>query len=60
MKVTARQLREIIKEEANRFLFENEDRKEGEVDLDEGQSKMVYIMLWAAVEALDANWTPAL
>ena len=28
MKVTARQLREIIKEEADRFLHENEDREE--------------------------------
>ena len=38
-------------------LYEREDdKKEGEVDLDPTQSAMVYLLLWTAVEALDANW----
>jgi len=37
-------------------LFEREDRNDGEVDLEPDKSAMVYMMLWVAVEALDANW----
>jgi hypothetical protein len=37
-------------------LFEREDKNEGEVDLETDKAAMVYLMLWAAVESLDANW----
>lgn len=30
---------------------------EGEMALDSKQRALVYVMLWAAVEALDANWS---
>lgn len=33
------------------------DKKPGEVDLDPGKSALVYLALWAAVEAMDANWS---
>jgi hypothetical protein len=39
-------------------LYERDDKEEGEVDLDLDASALVYIMLWTAVEALDANWSP--
>ena len=41
-------------------LYERDDdeKKEGETDLDPEQSALVYTLLWAAVEALDNNWTP--
>lgn len=32
------------------------EKKEGESDLDPQQSAMIYLMLWTAVEALDASW----
>jgi len=37
---------------------EDEEEKEEEVKMDDGQSAMIYMMLWAAVEALDARWSP--
>jgi hypothetical protein len=39
-------------------LYERDEKekKEGEVDIGETDSLMVYMMLWSAVEALDANW----
>jgi len=37
-------------------LFEREDKNEGEVDLEPDKAALVYLMLWAAVESLDANW----
>ena len=37
-------------------LFERDDKTEGEVDLEPEKAALVYLMLWAAVEALDANW----
>lgn len=41
-------------------LYERDaaDKKEGEVDLEPGQSALVYLVLWLAVESLDANWRP--
>ncbi len=35
---------------------DDEDKREGEVDLEDNQSALVYLVLWLAVEALDANW----
>jgi hypothetical protein len=35
---------------------DGEDKKDAEVDLEPEQSAMVYLLLWTAVEALDANW----
>jgi hypothetical protein len=40
-------------------LFERNEKQEAEVDLDPNTSAMVYLMLWAAVEALDQSWIPA-
>lgn len=37
---------------------EDEDVTDGEVDLEPSASALVYMMLWTAVEALDAGWTP--
>ena len=36
----------------------SQEGKEEEVKMDDGQSAMIYMMLWAAVEALDARWSP--
>jgi hypothetical protein len=37
-------------------LFEREERNDGEVDMEPEKSAMVYLMLWVAIEALNANW----
>ena len=37
-------------------LYERDDKSEGEVDLEPEKAALVYLMLWAAIEALDANW----
>ena len=38
-------------------LYERDDeKKDEEAVLDDKQSAMVYIMLWTAIEALDAKW----
>ena len=37
---------------------DGEETPAGPVDLDADQSAMVYMMLWVAIEALDANWRP--
>ena len=34
-----------------------EETKDGEVDVDPNQSAMIYLLLWTAVEALDASWS---
>lgn len=39
-------------------LYDREEKKEGEADLEPEASFMVYLMLWTAVEALDGNWRP--
>ena len=46
-----------ILDEALNALFEREERKEQEVDLGPPQAALVFLMLWAAVEALDRGWT---
>jgi hypothetical protein len=38
-------------------LYERDDKTDGEVDLEPEKAALVYLMLWAAIEALDANWT---
>ena len=35
---------------------DDDDKKEGEVDVDANQSAMIYLLLWTAVEALDSQW----
>ena len=40
-------------------LFERDEKQEAEVDLEPEVSAMVYLMLWAAVEALNLSWYPA-
>lgn len=45
-----------ILDEALHALFEREDRKDGEIEMDPEQSALVFLMLWAATEALDAAW----
>lgn len=39
-------------------LFEKEEKEEGEVDLEAEHSALVYLTMWAAVEAMDARWAP--
>jgi hypothetical protein len=46
-----------ILDEALHALFEREEKQDNEVDLDLEQSGRVFLMLWAASEALDAAWT---
>lgn len=46
-----------ILDEALYALFEREVR-DGEPDLDKGESLKIYLLMWVATEALDANWTP--
>ncbi len=46
-----------ILDEALHALFEREERQEHEVELDPNQSGRVFLMLWAATEALDAAWS---
>ncbi len=46
-----------ILDEALNALFEREERQENEVELDHDQSGRVFLMLWAATEALEAAWT---
>ncbi len=45
-------------DEALWALFERKERQPGEVDLEPDQALRVFLMLWAAVECLDAAWTP--
>jgi hypothetical protein len=45
-----------ILDEALHALFERAERQENEVDLDLEQAGRVFLMLWAATEALDAAW----
>lgn len=37
---------------------DEDDKKEGEVDLEDNESALTYLVLWLAVEALDAKWRP--
>lgn len=46
-----------ILDEALNALFEREEKQANEVDLDPDQAARVFLMLWAATEALDASWT---
>jgi hypothetical protein len=39
-------------------LFEKEEREEGEIDLEAEASALVYLTMWAVVEALDSRWSP--
>ena len=36
----------------------DEERSEDESDIDPRLSAMIYLLLWPAVEAIDANWRP--
>lgn len=45
-----------ILDEALHALFEREERKDQEIEMDAEQSALVFLMLWAATEALDAAW----
>lgn len=45
-----------ILDEALNALFEREERKDNEVDLDLNQAARVFLMLWAATEALEGVW----
>lgn len=37
---------------------DEDEKKEGEVDVEHRDSALIYLVLWVAVEALDANWRP--
>lgn len=45
-----------ILDEALHALFEREDRKDQEIEMDREQSTLVFLMLWAATEAMDSVW----
>lgn len=45
-----------ILDEALWALFEREERKDNEVDVPPQQAALIFLMLWAAVEALDHAW----
>lgn len=45
-----------ILDEALNALFEREEKQANEVDLDLEQAGRVFLMLWAATEALEAAW----
>lgn len=45
-----------ILDEALHALFEREERKEIEVAVDHNQAGRIFLMLWAATEALEAAW----
>ena len=38
-------------------LFEKEEKDDGEVDVDPNQAGLMFLLLWVAVEVLDANWS---
>jgi hypothetical protein len=46
-----------ILDEALHALFERDEKKAEEVDMTPDQAALVFFMLWAATEALDAAWT---
>ncbi len=46
-----------ILDEALHALFEREEKREAEVELDVDQAARVFLMLWAATEALDLAWS---
>ncbi|MBL8618458.1 MAG: hypothetical protein JNM72_22780 [Deltaproteobacteria bacterium] len=39
-------------------LYERPEQTELEAPLDHKQSAMIYLVLWAAIEALDSKWIP--
>lgn len=45
-----------ILDEALHALFEREEKKDEEIELDPAQSARVFLMLWAATEALELAW----
>ncbi len=45
-----------ILDEALHALFERDEKQPNEVDLDREQAGRVFLMLWAATEALNAAW----
>ncbi len=45
-----------ILDEALHALFEREERKEQEVEMAQDQAALVFLLLWAATEAMDAAW----
>ncbi|MEN0065608.1 MAG: hypothetical protein AAGA48_25935 [Myxococcota bacterium] len=47
-----------ILDEALYALFIRKEEEEQEEPLDELEAFKVYMMMWVATEALDANWTP--
>ncbi|MCB9742114.1 MAG: hypothetical protein H6741_00595 [Alphaproteobacteria bacterium] len=39
-------------------LYEREEKQEGEIDVPADQAGLILVLLWAAVEALNASWRP--
>lgn len=46
-----------ILDEALWALMEKDDKKDGEVDVDSDKAGLIFLVLWAVTEALDAAWT---
>ncbi len=47
-----------ILDEALHALFEREDIEDHEIPVGEDKAGLIFLILWAATEALDAAWTP--
>ena len=47
-----------ILDEALWALFERDEKKDGEVNVDPEQAGLIFLMLWVATEALDQAWKP--
>ena len=45
-----------ILDEALNALFEREERKSNEIAVDHNQAGRIFLMLWAATEALETGW----
>jgi len=47
-----------ILDEALWALFERDNKKENEVDVESREAGLIFLMLWVATEALDLAWNP--
>ncbi len=39
-------------------LYEKEEREEGEIDVEPEKAALIFLTMWAVVEALDGRWVP--
>ena len=58
LRTVATRAQEHLLDECLWALFEKEEKEEGEVEVDPNQAGLMFLLLWVAVETLDANWAP--